>query len=182
MRWLPISLVPFLVFAACSGSSPAPSSRAGICLAAFETYDTALTVNLGSLFRDLTPGSPTVRDERRLRDAETALRANGCLTNSAEIPRIISPRRNMERNRAGDSGQFGSTRYMHVAMTTDRNGARNLEQFFAGLGYAVRVVSADRLGYRVFLGPLRSSGAVLHAERLMDQVGIDTAYIVNSRG
>jgi hypothetical protein len=167
-----------LVAAACS-DAPTSGSRADTCIAAFKAYDRSLTVNLGSIFRNLSAGSPTVRNEEALRETEAVIRQNGCLTTSADIPRLITPRRGMERNRAGDSGQFIRTQYMHVAITTDRNGARNLEQFFASLGYAVRVTQADRLGWRVFLGPLNSNGAVLSANKLMEQVPLDTWYIVN---
>ena len=181
MRWLALTFLP-LVLIACSDEAPTPTPTRQVnpCIAAFQVYDRALFINLGSLFRDLTPGSPSVRDEEALRAAEAGIREKNCLTNSAAIPRIITPRADMHRNRAGDSGQLGKTRYMHVAITTDRNGARNLEQFFAGLGYSVRVASAGRLGWRVFLGPLRSNGAVYHAQTLMDQVGVDTAYVINS--
>ena len=179
MRWLALTFLPLLL-AACSGEAPAPIAKANPCVAAFQSYDKALFINLGSLFRDLTPGGPSVQDEETLRAAESAIRQNSCLTTSADIPRIITPRADMHRNRAGDSGQLGKTRYMHVAITTDRNGARNLEQFFAGLGYSVRIASAERLGWRVFLGPLKSNGAVYHAQTLMDQVGVDTAYVINS--
>lgn len=165
-----------LVLSACMPAPPTPEAAAARCVAAFRDYDFAVRTDPDR--SGLLDGIATrpVASQRTAR--ENALRQFGCLTFPKDVPALEGLRPAVADLRAGPSGPVIQPQYLHVALVTDRATAERLTRFFAGLGYPVRTRHADRLGQRVYIGPVATAGGMLAAEELMQRLGFLAAYPV----
>lgn len=164
--------------AACAERTP--EEQAALCRERFQDYDRSLRFDRLEFRLSQPPGDVFGFPDpsgRRLA-AENALRQFGCTTQSAEIADLSDPRGAYGTLRNGESGPDRAPAFYQLGIVVRKEDEVALTRFFAALGYPVRTVFAERLGYRIFLGPITSGGAALALEELARSIGFPSGYFV----
>ena len=162
-----------LVLAACAAPQLSEGEQAARCVQAFERYDRAVLVDLirPGLLASVTPGVPGIVSPRL--GAESALRQFACVLQPRDVP-------STDALPAGPGTGADGAMVVHVALVSGNEAAAQLADGLQRAGYPVRTVFADRLGRRIFVGPL-SEGAAQQVTLALRAAGFDAAYPASRR-
>ncbi len=169
---LTLALPPLL--AACAQIPPAPPrGDPANCRALFESYDQAV-----KLFPHYSLGP----DDRSQQNATVSRAANrliaaGCLTTGRDIGGIDALGMTLGPREPVDSGPAIPPTAVHVGILTGGFiDASRAVAFFSSQGYDTRTIGAEKLGRRLYIGPVRTEGGLDQAIALAAEAGFPSAY------
>lgn len=174
MRIRPVLALLLLPLAGCGaiGAQP-PRGDPANCRALFATYDQAV-----KLFPHYSIGP----DDRSQQNATVSRAANrlitgGCLSTGSDIAGIDALGMTLGPRRPVDSGAPIPPTAVHVGILTGGFvDAGRAVAFFSSQGYQTRTIGAERLGRRLYIGPIRTQGALDQAIALAAEAGFPSAY------
>jgi hypothetical protein len=145
------------------------------CASIFQRYDlierrsSGFSYNSATGESSLTPG---------LEFQISRLRQNGCITFSRDLADLGALRAELaaEGFRPSDGGAAIAPVPVHVGVITSIADEARVTQFFRSLGYDTRGVGAERLGRRIYIGPVRSQGALAQAIAVARRAGFVSPY------
>jgi hypothetical protein len=170
---IPSAAALALVLGAAACTAPGPvteASRADSCTAAFQRYDRALLAQ--RTVPILQDTGALRRDRTQAVGAENMLRQYDCVSFGGDVA--------LDADLSAHARPAGATppsdRYVHVGIVTSNGLADAVSAKLKGLGYPVVVKGADRLGRRIFVGPLGSQEAVRAAQGAAGAMGFPGVY------
>lgn len=166
-----VALALIAAVGACA-AAPAAGPDPVRCAALFARYDAVARHYPVSGFRedggDIAAGQlsrPTV-----------ALRANGCLTTSADLDGLPALAARLQPFAIADSGPAIPPTPVHLGVVTGIADEALVTRAFRGLGYRSRGVGAEGLGRRLYIGVFTTQGALDQALAVAREAGFVAPY------
>ena len=100
----------------------------------------------------------------------------GCTTDQADLVVMDTLASELGDFRIEDSGSPSETNALQVGIVTGLIDEVRVAQFFGRLGYRYRSSGVEMLGRRVFIGPIRSEGAMEQAIDVARRAGFIAPY------
>ncbi|NNU79815.1 hypothetical protein HMH01_05100 [Halovulum dunhuangense] len=171
----PVLLASIIGLSACAVGPGIPDpSRADSCRAAFMDYDRELRASPRFFEGVLVVGGMDAPSGAFA--AESRILQLGCTVFPNRMPDIAALDLSAFAMPAG--GVAAPRKMLHLATVTTNTSEAELVRLARRLGYPVTVRGADRLGRRVFLGPLTTDAAQRQALALARALGFDAAYLL----
>jgi hypothetical protein len=170
---LALSLLGALAGCAYLPAQP-PSGDPANCRALFQRYDQAVKLFQPYYYNALLDGRST--QPGPISRAGTQIIASGCLTTGRDITGIEALGMTLGPRRPVDSGPAIDPVAVHVGILTGFTDAGRAIGFFEGQGYQTRTIGAEKLGRRLYIGPVRTQGALDQAIALAAEAGFTSAY------
>jgi len=155
--------------AACAGPTPPDPAT---CASLFARYDAAVRLHPVSRFDDHGGEVPPGAVSRQT----VALRANGCLTSSADLDGLPALAARLQPFRIEDSGPTIQAMPVHLGIVTSISDEAFVTRYFRGFGYRSRGIGAEGLGRRIYIGPFTSQGALDQALAVAREAGFIAPY------
>lgn len=176
MRLAPaIALLAALTsLAGCAGlAPPPPRGDAAACRAAFESLDQAKR-----LFpREQITASGGTALNASVSRATNRIITQGCLTTGDDLAGLETLGARLGPRRPVNSGPAIPPTAVHVGILTGGfSDAGRAAAFFQSQGYRTRTIGAEKLGRRLYIGPVTSQGALDEAIALAAEAGFPSAY------
>ena len=143
------------------------------CLVLFESLDRTIRFYPPDTFR--TRSGRRVVNPRISRTAIKILRA-GCTTDQADLVVMDTLASELGDFRIEDSGPPSEVNALQVGIVTGLIDEVRVAQFFGRLGYRYRSSGVEMLGRRIFIGPIRSEGAMEQAIDVARRAGFIAPY------
>lgn len=162
--------------AGCAGlPSRPPLGDPENCRAQFQRYDQAVSLfgSVGNIARldDRSTQPPAVSR------AANALMTGGCLTSGNDLRGIEALQTELGLRTPVNSGAPIEPTAVHVGILTGGFvDAGRAVAFFQSQGYTTRTIGAEKLGRRLYIGPITSQGALDQAIALAARAGFSSAY------
>jgi hypothetical protein len=148
-----------------------PRGDAANCRALFQRYDQAVSLfQPYSYNEDGSPQTPAISR------AGTSIIAGGCLTTSQDIKGIEALQMRLGIRKPVESGAAIKPTAVHVGILTSFTDAGRAIGFFESQGYDTRTIGAEKLGRRLYIGPVRTQGGLDQAIALAAEAGFPSAY------
>lgn len=162
--------------AGCAGlPSRPPLGDPDNCRAQFQRYDQAVRL-FGSAGGSLAPEGHTTQPSAVSR-AANAIMTGGCLTSGNDLRGIEALQAELGLRTPVNSGVAITPTAVHVGVLTGGFvDAGRAVAFFQSQGYQTRTIGAERLGRRLYIGPVTSQGALDQAIALAARAGFPSAY------
>lgn len=153
---------------------PPPSGDPATCRALFERYDQAASLFQPYQYKaDLDGRSP---QNGTISRAGNQIMASGCLTTSRDITGIEALGMTLGPRKPVNSGPAIKPTAVHVGILTGFTEAGRAVGFFEGQGYQTRTIGAEKLGRRLYIGPVTTQGGLDQAVALAARAGFPSAY------
>ena len=165
--------LPGLLAACAAIPSQPPRGDPANCRALFAQYDQAV-----KLFPHYSIG-PDDRSQQNATVSRAANRliAQGCLTTGDDIAGIDALQMRLGPRRPVESGPaIPSTAVQVGILTGGFSDTGRAVAFFSSQGYQTRTIGAERLGRRLYIGPIRTQGGLDQAMALAAEAGFSSAY------
>lgn len=152
---------------------PPPGDPAA-CRAAFEQYDLAAQLFQPYYYNPRLDGRSS--QNAAISRAGNRIISQGCLTTSRDITGIEALGMRLGPGKPENSGPEIEPTAVHVGILTGFTEAGRAIAFFEGQGYQTRTIGAEKLGRRLYIGPVTSQGALDQAIALAAEAGFPNAY------
>ncbi|TPE50425.1 hypothetical protein [Amaricoccus solimangrovi] len=145
------------------------------CRVLFQNYDRAASLFQPYTYSARLDGRST--QTPALSVASNAIISNGCLTTTADLKGLESLQMKLGPRKPAESGAPIPPTAVHVGILTGGfSDAGRATAFFQSQGYETRTIGAEKLGRRLYIGPVRSEGALDQAIALAAEAGFPSAY------
>ena len=161
--------------AGCAGlPSQPPSGDPANCRALFQRYDQAASLFQPYYYNAALDGRSS--QNGTISRAGNQIMASGCLTTSRDIAGIEALGMELGPRRPVNSGPAIEPTAVHVGILTGFTEAGRAIGFFEGQGYQTRTIGAEKLGRRLYIGPVTTQGGLDQAIALAARAGFPSAY------
>jgi hypothetical protein len=149
-----------------------PPGDPATCRAAFAQYDLAV-----SLFQPYSFTEESAAQNPAISRAGNQIMSAGCLTGGDDIQGMAALQMKLGPRQPVNSGPAIPPTAVHVGILTGGfSDTGRATAFFESQGYHTRTIGAEKLGRRLYIGPITSQGALDRAIALAAEAGFPSAY------